>query len=248
MAINIRDYDEMREYGISKSQWDKLEKWTSKKPDTKVFIRDSSKEAKEYINHDIEITKEVSDRMSTRNNFYVNFAGKTYKPDIAEIAQTAGEYPIAKLECEISPRNCTVDYTKMLAKNALNSVYGIPNTSRFFEIKNVIFNPPATIVFWTDGTKTVVKAHDERFDPEKGLAMAIAKKAMGNKGNYFNQIKKWTDQYIEKTDVKMTIAEPVTFELHNVKFNDEEFGKMIGEVNPRKKLFHFEFKPNKDDK
>ena len=58
-------------------------------------------------------------------------------------------------------------------------------------IKNVIFNDPATIVFWTDGTKTVVKAENEPFDPEKGLAMAIAKKSLGNKGDYYNEFKKW---------------------------------------------------------
>lgn len=59
------------------------------------------------------------------------------------------------------------------------------------KIKKVIFNDPATIVFWKDGTKTVVKASNEGFDPEKGLSMAIAKKAFGNEGNYFNEIKKW---------------------------------------------------------
>ena len=59
-------------------------------------------------------------------------------------------------------------------------------------IRNVIFNDPATIIVWNDGTKTVVKCgEDEIFDPEKGLAMAIVKKALGNKGNYYNQIKKW---------------------------------------------------------
>ena len=58
-------------------------------------------------------------------------------------------------------------------------------------IKNVIFNDPATIVFWSDNTKTVVKAQDEPFDPEKGLAMAICKRALGNEGNYYNEIKKW---------------------------------------------------------
>ena len=67
-----------------------------------------------------------------------------------------------------------------------------------FDIKKVIFNDPATIVYWYDGTKTVVKAVDEEFDPEKGLAMAITKKALGNKGNYFNEIKKWTEPYYEE--------------------------------------------------
>ena len=76
-------------------------------------------------------------------------------------------------------------------RNILNSTYGI-GSLRIPEIKNVIFNDPATIVFWDDGTKTVVKCQDgDEFDPEKGLAMAIAKKAYGNKGNYCNKMKKW---------------------------------------------------------
>ena len=51
-------------------------------------------------------------------------------------------------------------------------------------IQKVIFNDPATIVIWADGTKTVVKCDCELYDPEKGLAMAISKKALGNNGNY----------------------------------------------------------------
>ena len=65
--------------------------------------------------------------------------------------------------------------------------------STTMEIENVIFNDPATIVFWADGTKTVVKAHNEPFDEEKGLAMAIAKKALGNKGNFNNVFKEWIE-------------------------------------------------------
>ena len=59
------------------------------------------------------------------------------------------------------------------------------------KIKDVIYNDPATIVFWEDGTKTVVKCENEKFDPEKGLAMAFSKKMLGNKGNYYNIFKKW---------------------------------------------------------
>lgn len=63
-------------------------------------------------------------------------------------------------------------------------------------IKNVIFNDPATIVFWGDGSKTVVKCQDgEEFDPEKGMTMAFFKKMHGNKGHYFEEIKKWTHKY-----------------------------------------------------
>jgi hypothetical protein len=45
-----------------------------------------------------------------------------------------------------------------------------------FSIKQVIFHDPATIVYWADGSKTVVKCHNEPFDKEKGLAMAVIKK------------------------------------------------------------------------
>lgn len=52
-------------------------------------------------------------------------------------------------------------------------------------IERVLFNNPATIVFWTDGTKTVVKCRKgDVWDAEKGLAMACAKKLMGNRDGY----------------------------------------------------------------
>lgn len=60
------------------------------------------------------------------------------------------------------------------------------------KIEKVIFNDPATIVFWADGTKTVVKTQgDDKFDPEKGLAMAISKKYFGNNGFYCDVFKKF---------------------------------------------------------
>ena len=63
----------------------------------------------------------------------------------------------------------TTDYTKFYNR---------------FTIKNVIFNPPATIVFWSDGDKTIVKKSDceSEMDKEKGLAMAIIKKAYKDAG------------------------------------------------------------------
>ena len=62
-------------------------------------------------------------------------------------------------------------------------------------IPDVIFSNPATIVFWEDGTKTVVKCQKGNiYDKEKGLAMAIAKKALGtnkSKSNYCYVFEKW---------------------------------------------------------
>lgn len=60
------------------------------------------------------------------------------------------------------------------------------------KIKDVKFSGPATIVFWTDGTKTVVKCRKgDKFDPEKGIAMACAKKLLGNEDGYHKEIAKY---------------------------------------------------------
>ena len=54
-------------------------------------------------------------------------------------------------------------------------------TCNYMGIKKVIFNEPATIILWTDGSKTIVKcAEDEVFDAEKGFAMAVCKKLFGS--------------------------------------------------------------------
>jgi hypothetical protein len=83
-----------------------------------------------------------------------------------------------------------------------------PKRTGQFGIKNVIFNNPATIVYWDDDTRTIVYCNDnvklvkkvvdgkeievakpmkaETFSEEVGLAMAIAKKHYGNAGAYNN--------------------------------------------------------------
>lgn len=68
-------------------------------------------------------------------------------------------------------------------------------------IKDVIFNYPATIILWKDGTKTIVKVRKgEKYDPEKGFAMAVCKKMFGNEGNYCKVFKEYvpTPYYIPK--------------------------------------------------
>lgn len=60
------------------------------------------------------------------------------------------------------------------------------------KIENVVFNGPATVVIWKDGTKTVVKCQaGDTYSKELGLAMCIAKRALGNKGNYYDVFKQY---------------------------------------------------------
>ena len=67
------------------------------------------------------------------------------------------------------------------------------------EIKNVIFNYPSTTVLWSDGTKTVVKCQKgDKYSMETGLALCIAKKALGNNSDFNDIFKKWIDEPQEK--------------------------------------------------
>ena len=68
---------------------------------------------------------------------------------------------------------------------------GVSNIPFDMMYEKVIFNEPATIVIWKDGSKTVVKCQkNDEYDPEKGLALCFMKKALGNKGNFNNILKK----------------------------------------------------------
>ena len=77
-------------------------------------------------------------------------------------------------------------------KKPVDSFETKQSTNRRVKIRDVIFSDPATVVFWNDNTKTVVKTRGgEKYDKEKGLAMAIVKKITGNTGNYYNIFKEW---------------------------------------------------------
>ena len=80
-------------------------------------------------------------------------------------------------------------------------------TIKFAETKNfyslnvskIIFNPPATIVFWEDGTKTVVKCSaEDEFSEYYGFLAALGKKVYENN----SQIKKLIDKKAERHENK----------------------------------------------
>lgn len=86
-------------------------------------------------------------------------------------------------------------------------------------IKDVIFNPPATIIIWEDKTKTVVKCGEKDiYDPEKGMAMAISRKALGDRGSYYNVFEKWLESYIEKCG-EFRVANPVQSAIYETLSN-----------------------------
>lgn len=129
---------------------------------------------------------------------------KAEEDRINELVKNSIKNTIHGMRITTARGNGKYELQKAAYKLMVNSLYGsVGATVNLYdrlnlEIKNVIFNDPATIVFWLDGTKTVVKAQKgEKFDPEKGLMAAITKKALGNEGKYYNKIGKWVKKYIK---------------------------------------------------
>ena len=57
--------------------------------------------------------------------------------------------------------------------------YNFPGECLVFN--KVIYNGPATIILWDDGTKTVVKCKEgDPYSPEAGFALAVLKRLTGN--------------------------------------------------------------------
>lgn len=109
--------------------------------------------------------------------------------------------------------NCFVN--KPYYRGTLNTAHAKEATAmNAAVIKNVIFAPSATIVYWSDGSKTVVKCSEKDvFDPEKGLAMAIAKRCGGNKGSYYKEIQNWVEKSGKKYPGKPAAGKAVDLDV-----------------------------------
>jgi hypothetical protein len=156
--------------------------------------------------------KKPKEEKKTLDNVTVKVGNQTYRAREVEFTQSVGEYPEIELSTVLSP------YNKLQT----------PELS----IKDIIFNPPATIVFWSDNTKTVVKARSEFYDPEKGIAMAISKKMLGNnKYEYYNIYKHWLKKWNKqsKDNILLKYLEKAMDDAFE-KYHDENFDKIHEEI------------------
>ena len=137
----------------------------------------------------------------------VTVGKKTYHAANVNWIQTPGEYPSIQVEALINPLN-------QVSSRSEAPYYTYYRSAPQATITNVIFNPPATIVFWSDHTKTVVKCDydQEPYDPEKGIAMAIAKKTIGNnKYEYYNIFKHWLKKWDKQDKASQDDFNPTEF-------------------------------------
>ena len=77
-------------------------------------------------------------------------------------------------------KNPVLKNSFVVDKNTLQNSYDCLFKKFTPGVKKVIYNNPATIVFWSDGTKTTSKCDNEdTFDEMTGFLLCIAKKYMG---------------------------------------------------------------------
>lgn len=117
---------------------------------------------------------------------------------------------------------------------ALNSIYGLP---KFRPIpKKVIYNYPATIVFWDDGTKTVVKCRKgEMPDLDRAIAYAVCKKIYGNMSHFDKLFTRDAEVVIQK-DHMDAMAEIFTHTYVMTKNEVEALGLLKEEENKEMEL------------
>lgn len=98
------------------------------------------------------------------------------------------------------------DCTGFMAKKFnVDEVFAIPTRNRYVSPKydpaRIIYNDPATIVFWKDGTKTVVKRMPkEKFNPYNAFCAALAKKVFGTNSRVCKIVNNGEDQTKKKIE------------------------------------------------
>lgn len=140
----------------------------------------------QWYSADISFTDDM--RIITRGRFYL-------KAINSELCTLIGNIEFRDVSYVIEAEKLTRDHESM--KNtpyprAIACYYKYDIGSKL-AVKDIISNGPATIVFWNDGTKTVVKCdiydEDDLYD---AVANAIAKKVFGSTSKFHRIVdKKW---------------------------------------------------------
>lgn len=141
----------------------------------------------------VNLTSDDERNLIIRSEYGERFTGGWTRPPKKTVLETIIENSRYGLECEkLWPKHNP--YIDNRIYNDWGSAREALEHKKHNSIEKVIFNNPATIVIWKDGSKTVVKCEEDRFDPEKGLAMAIAKHFLGTnktKSDYYDVFEKW---------------------------------------------------------
>lgn len=98
----------------------------------------------------------------------------------------------------------------------------------------IIYNDPATIVFWRDGTKTVVKRMEkEKFNPYTAFCAALAKKLFGSNSAVNRIVNSGYNQLVG--DILKAGKKAKTKEKAEPKFVRDEKGRWVSAKAKKKK-------------
>lgn len=93
-------------------------------------------------------------------------------------------------------------------------------------IKKVIYNPPATIVLWNDGTKTVSKCDKEdKFDKLTGFILCVVKHYIGSK-----KLRAWTEKWVYDASDK---SSNTNIKPNKNKVDKVDYNALVKEVDKR---------------
>ena len=130
------------------------------------------------------------------------------------------ERPIVRAEMIGAPNSCFNMYDIMNSLKNIRAMLKISST----QIEKVIFNEPATIILWKDGTKTVVKCQDgDEFNKEVGFITCYLKKLLGNDNTFNKEIAKWVPQE-ERTPIKLGFLSNI-YKAYELLLDVTDYGK-----------------------
>ena len=195
--------------------------------DDKDASDDSSQGNKIYWNFDqtyqpkadiidsyMEKKKERKRKMETEWNITTNDVAsvQTYLPPFSDIITRIPALPDISATTTYSFTNTNGSSTYNLLnthnssnnkKDNKNKKDSRPNIPKNYDPVKIIQNGPATIIFWKDGTKTIVrKAEASTDDPYVAFCAALAKKVYGNNSRIKKLINKNTQEQKKRKDEK----------------------------------------------
>ena len=100
-------------------------------------------------------------------------------------------------------------------------LFNLPYNKSLPKPKKVIYNNPATIILWTDGTKTISKCDkDDTFSKEAGFMTCMLKKIYGNPVIFSSEYKKEFLELTGDTGGKQIIKKHPVISVTGCFFND----------------------------
>lgn len=147
------------------------------------------------------------------------------------------EIPFCDMPCKDCPECDQLDDYDIVDEDEYDELWegedipfwGIP------DVRRVVFNDPATIVFWDDGTKTVVKCmKGEKFERYAGFAMACMKKMFGSTSRakaIMNEcdtenMKHWQEEALKPKAQSETKSEPKV-NKYEPKYKPLDYGPFV---------------------